>query len=187
MVKKHVPKTDKATQQVKKAVTCETLERIVQVDEEISDLVNQRYQTTQDFDKKIEAAKARRSAIIEAGLPQPIWIWDIRITIQQEERHFQEAPTGTELVYVGKKISNLDAIKETWEIAGCSIPYMGDAHNKGITYYRKNGVLLHCHGGTIYLHGRGSHPIVTDKEWAQIKKGNIPSDLAGPLIPEGRY
>ena len=168
-------KVNPKSHQLKHVVKCETFEQLVQVDEDIYDLVNEKYRIEKEFEEKIKAAKTRRDNIILRGLPQPDWGWDIKVTIQEEQKGSWriDAPPGTELVSVHKVIKNYDEIKELYELAGVEIPKR-DQHNKGMKYYRKNKVLLHCGGGTLWLGNFYDFPIVEDDEWEQIKQGNIP-------------
>ena len=149
------------------------MNKLEELKAEYKKLLDQKWKYIKEYDEKIESLDKAIEEELRNSLPQPEWSYKVKVYLSNGSI-WDDCEKGTEIVEVRKVIKNLDEIRPFWEEAKEDIPGIRN-NNTGIKYFRKNKVLLHTGGGTLYLAGK--YPIVEDDEWEEIKRGNIPKRL----------
>lgn len=147
---------------------------LTELKEERSRVYNQKYQVTREYERMLETLDRKIKEEVLTSLPQPIWKIKTTLSIAEKSTHgWSDVPEGEELIDVREGISNIEEIKQIYHQAKVEIPGL-DRHNRGIKYWRINGVMLTSGGGTHILR---SPQIVSDDCWEELKKGRV-----SPLI-----
>ena len=136
-------------------------------------LIKQKWETQKRFEEQIKLVQEEYQALVKAILPQPVWRFKTEFSITEKSGWPCSLPEKTEVIHIRRIITNLDEIQSLYTDAGVEVPGK-DNHNRGISYYRMNKVLLTAGGGHYVL---PSPQIVEDNEWEEMKIGCIPERI----------
>lgn len=96
--------------------------------------------------------------------------FEVSSRVLKEEDHWDRLPAGTEILTLTATLMN-DRIFEDFMHHYGSISMYPEKTKRSLKYYRKHGILFHTGGGWSLL--TDEQPC-SDKNWNDIKNGNIP-------------
>lgn len=100
----------------------------------------------------------------------PRYSFKVSSSIVKEDDSRNNLPKGTETLYILATLCNKDIFDSHMKTYG-SISMYPEETRSSLKYYRKHGLLFHTDGGWHLL--KDEQPC-SDKEWEQLKAGNIP-------------